>query len=224
LQLYKTDAPAVRPDEELAYLAITRPEVDQIVEPDPPVSSSMIDDLPTVGSPSSTCVNTPSNSRPSSPLRRSVSASRSSILGKRISQDRDTSESPGDRPKKSDGFERLREETPPSDPFEMVERPDDVQATPVQRESTPPSSATDASSVPSSAIGPDIEGLRLKSPAIESSNPMETYAPPPGPPPLPPRPRRASKGTLNAGLKFGEWFRGRQSTDCQVYSKTLPRS
>lgn len=32
LQLYKTELPAVRPDEELAYLAITRPEIDSMVE------------------------------------------------------------------------------------------------------------------------------------------------------------------------------------------------
>ncbi|KIR55761.1 ubiquitin carboxyl-terminal hydrolase 25/28 [Cryptococcus gattii Ru294] len=32
LQLYKTELPAVRPDEELAYLAITRPEIDRMVE------------------------------------------------------------------------------------------------------------------------------------------------------------------------------------------------
>jgi ubiquitin carboxyl-terminal hydrolase 25/28 len=213
LQLYKTDAPAVRPDEELAYLAITRPEIDELVEPEvlQQEPGSLIDNLPNVGSPSSTCVNTPNVSRPSSPLHRELSASRSSVLGKRVSQDRDTSRSPGDRPKKSDGFERLREEDHPSEAehdFEMVDAPEEEKSKPIHQEfaerqsvamTDPPSSA------PSTTADMDIDRLKLKSPEIDQPEEVKTdYAPPPGPPPLPPRPRRASKGTLNAGLKFGK--------------------
>lgn len=212
LQLYKTDAPAVRPDEELAYLAITRPEIDEIVEPEETKQEpgSIIDNLPTVGSPSSTCVNTPNVSRPSSPLHRELSASRSSVLGKRVSQDRDTSRSPGDRPKKSDGFERLREEDLSSEAehdFEMVDAPEEEKSKPIHQEFAESQSAamTDApSSAPSTTADMDIDRLKLKSPEIDADPIKADYAPPPGPPPLPPRPRRASKGTLNAGLKFGK--------------------
>jgi len=205
VQLYKTDAAAVRPDEELAYLAITRPEYDELIEPvEEP--GSLIDNLPTVGSPSSTMVNTPANSQPSSPLRRSPSVSRSSVLGKRVSQDRESA-SPGERPKKSDGFEKLAEVDDVEHDFEMVDPLGEEKSKPVHHEFAEDISSitTDVpSSAPSTTADMDIDGLKLKSPEVEQQDPMETFAPPPGPPPLPPRPRRASKGTLDAGLKFGE--------------------
>jgi ubiquitin carboxyl-terminal hydrolase 25/28 len=207
LQLYKTDAAAVRPDEELAYLAITRPEFDSVIEAvEEP--GSLLDSLPDVGSPSSTMVNTPVNSRPTSPLLRSPSISRSSVLGKRVSQDRESA-SPGERPKKSDGFEKLAEVDDVEHDFEMVDNTEEEKPKPVHHEFAEdlPSISTDIpSSAPSTTADMDIDGLKLKSPELESQDRIdrETFAPPAGPPPLPPRPRRASKGTLNAGLKFGE--------------------
>ncbi|KAK4683835.1 hypothetical protein P7C73_g6382, partial [Tremellales sp. Uapishka_1] len=54
LQLYKSELAAVRPDEELAYLAITRPEIDAVVVEQPePVSLPVVptlDTLPTLNS------------------------------------------------------------------------------------------------------------------------------------------------------------------------------
>lgn len=205
MQLYKTEAASVRPDEELAYLAITRPEFDAAIETvEEP--GSLIDNLPDVGSPASTVVNTPSNSRPGSPLRRSPSVSRSSVLGKRVSQDRESA-SPGERPKKSDAFEKLAEVDDNHD-FEMVDNADNELSKPIHQDFTEDLTSINTdipSSAPSTTADMDIDGLKLKSPELEQQDPIETdFAPPPGPPPLPPRPRRASKGTLNAGLKFGE--------------------
>jgi len=226
LQLYKTEGSSVRPDEELAYLAITRPEFDAVIETvEEP--GSLIDNLPNVGSPASTMVNTPINSRPSSPLRRSPSVSRSSVLGKRISQDRESA-SPGERPKKSDGFEKLAEVNDVEHDFEMVDNAVDEKEQPVHQEFSDdlPSISTDIpSSAPSTTADMDIDGLKLKSPEFEQQNPIEMdFAPPPGPPPLPPRPRRASKGTLNAGLKFGKSLHRTQSrADEQVCSRIQQR-
>jgi hypothetical protein len=158
-------------------------------------------------------VNTPINSRPSSPLRRSPSVSRSSVLGKRVSQDRESA-SPGERPKKSDAFEKLAEVDDVEHDFEMVDNAEDEQLKPVHLEFSDdlPSISTDIpSSAPSTTADMDIDGLKLKSPEREQNPAEMDFAPPPGPPPLPPRPRRASKGTLNAGLKFGKSFEGLQS-------------
>jgi hypothetical protein len=159
-------------------------------------------------------VNTPINSRPSSPLRRSPSVSRSSVLGKRVSQDRESA-SPGERPKKSDAFEKLAEVDDVEHDFEMVDNAEDEKPKPVHQEFSDdlPSISTDIpSSAPSTTADMDIDGLKLKSPEREQQNPIEMdFAPPPGPPPLPPRPRRASKGTLNAGLKFGKLCDGTQN-------------
>lgn len=192
----------------------------QPVEP-----GSILDSIPTIASPSSTRVNTPARSRPASPTQRSASPTRSSILGKRASQDRESSNSPKDRPKRSDTFANddlmvLSDsgEAGSGEDFEMVSKPeeprhqdstisttsDTVTVTPAYEELGPPSPTP----------GMDMESLKLKSPEIETQNPMDAagqvdanttvYQPPPGPPPLSPRPRRTSKATLNAGLKFGE--------------------
>jgi ubiquitin carboxyl-terminal hydrolase 25/28 len=201
LQLYKTEASAVRPDEELAYLAITRPEIDDIVQPEEPEKSTILDDMPTLASPSSTKVNTPEPSRPSSPMMRQASPSRSSVLGKRESQSRSPYASPGDRPRRSDGFIKLQEADAEADSdFQMIDV--DEKSQPIHQEFADPPSSDDK---PSSTAGMDMESLHLNSPDVEASEPIPpVYQPPPGPPPLPPRPRRDSKGTLNAGLKFGE--------------------
>jgi hypothetical protein len=170
-----------------------------MVQPHEP--GSVIDNLPTIASPSSTKVNTPEPSRPSSPMHRSASPSRSSILGKRVSQDRESSGSPGDRPRRTEGFEKLKEVEPATDSdFQMVD--DEQEKTkPVHQEFA---NDLPSNEEPSSTSGMEMENLKLKSPEVEEMDPMTTmYQPPPGPPPLPPRPRRDSKGTLNAGLKFG---------------------
>jgi len=129
-----------------------------------------------------------------------------------VSQDRESA-SPGERPKKSDGFEKLAEVDDVEHDFEMVDTAEDEKPKPVHQEYSDdlPSISTDIpSSAPSTTADMDIDGLKLKSPEFEQ-NPIEMdFAPPPRPPPLPPRPRRASKGTLNAGLKFGKPTHGAQ--------------
>jgi ubiquitin carboxyl-terminal hydrolase 25/28 len=197
LQLYKSDQAAVRPDEELAYLAITRPEVDQIVAPEvprpvtPTRESTIIpslDSIPNIPSPESTQVGTPPQSPTEMDISRPPSPSRSrSVLGKRVSQDREdssSSRSGEERSRlKSDGFEHVQEVESPMEveggstgEFEMVEN--------VERPGSP--SATN-----------EIAALRLKSPIVEES--LGTV-----PPPLPPRLAVVRQATLASGLQFGE--------------------
>jgi ubiquitin carboxyl-terminal hydrolase 25/28 len=183
----------VRPEEELAYLAITRPEVDQIVSPEEtqPAAGSILDAIPTIPSPSSTRVNSPElsptipdTSLPGSPRPGFQRAS--SVLGKRASTDRDDSSGSSLEHSrlKSEGFEDLGDVTPKDedkeqDGFEFVsgER---------QRED-----------VDSPLAVTDLEGLKLKSPELE--DPVESSVPPP----LPPRPPMVKKDTLASGLRFG---------------------
>ena len=122
LQLYKSEQAWVRPDEELAYLAITRPEVDEIVAP-----KTTIDSIPNVASPSasSTRVATPDSSS-LSPLPSAPPSPKHQVLGKRASTDRDFSpRSTEERTRlKSEDFERVEEtDDAEEDSFEMVPRP-----------------------------------------------------------------------------------------------------
>lgn len=214
LQLYRCEGSSVRPEEELAYLAITRPEIDQIVEPEtakPRMTLDSIPDIPDIPSNSSTRVNTPDvsptvppTSLPGSPRRPEIVRA-SSVLGKRPSEDRDdSSRSSEDHSRqKSDGFEDLGNVTPINtgmeDDYEMVSgqrRDDRVES---------PSAAT------------DLGALKLKSPELETPDEQEpTEIPEPNevtesvkekavtvPPPLPPRPTVARKDTLASGLRFG---------------------
>lgn len=215
---------------ELAYLAITVPQSDQVVHqevkeeiPAPELSSSFLDSIPTVGSPSSTRVNSPEPSLPTSPIRQSASPSRSSILGKRASQDRESNGSPTDRPKRADTIpqddgmsisDKADSEVP--EDFEIISKPDDG---PTHRASITSETVTvtpaDQELSPSSPVpGHEMKSLKLKSPSMERSDPMveesqvqPRYDPPPGPPPLPPRPqaRSMSKAVLDKGLEFGMW-------------------
>jgi len=216
LQLYKSVDASVRPDEELAYLAITRPEVDRIVEPEvtviPPLNS-----IPTMPSPSSTLVNTPDLSPEaheiSSPISDSQDGERSrSVLGKRASQDRENSSGSsgdvtrhkGDTALDPAGIDVSMEIDRASDDYEMVAKPD-------RKSAHSPSNMT------------DIAGLDLKSPTEEKEldwttsvgsvqEPTPSHTPPlgplivqSGPPPLPPRPPLpARQDTLASGLRFGE--------------------
>ncbi|WWC89454.1 uncharacterized protein L201_004378 [Kwoniella dendrophila CBS 6074] len=225
LQLYKSEIPSVRPDEELAYLAITRPEVDAIVEPQvavPQASTSRftlddIPDIPDVPSPSSTQVNTPVSSPElkavDHPVVHESSTStlrgdrEDSVLGKRASEDRDDSpRSSAEHIRyKSDESQKQEPVTSPMeiDDFESVPRPDaELQQQPSQ--------------APSPSATMDLGHLDLKSPVPESkdefignedlqkaSEPEIKYDPPNAPPPLPPRPQLAKKDTLNSGLRFG---------------------
>lgn len=212
---------------ELAYLAITVPQSDQEVheevkqEVPPEQGSSFLDSIPTVGSPSSTRVNTPEPSFPSSPVLQPASPSRSSILGKRASQDRESNGSPKERPKRADttsGDDKVstsdNEDGEIADDFEMISKPDE----PIHRESMNSDTVTVTTAeqelAPSSPTpGAEMDGLKLKSPSVERSDPMaegtkmqKRYDPPPGPPPLPPRPARSmSKAVLDKGLEFGAW-------------------
>ncbi|KAK8864283.1 hypothetical protein IAR55_001529 [Kwoniella newhampshirensis] len=214
LQLYKSEQSSVRPDEELAYLAITRPEVDAIVEPQSenpavvtgPTFDSIPDipDVPDISSPSSTRVASPETSpplfasdpplvddEPSSPSR-----SRStSILGKRASEDRDdSSRSSEDRVRvRADGVEHIDKADTPMDidDYEVIQplsqHEDENEAPPANVGS--PSAAT------------EIGHLDLKSPVQETDEPK--YDAPSVPPPLPPRPPLMKKDTLSSGLRFG---------------------
>lgn len=229
VQLYKSEASAVRPDMELAYLAITVPQADQVVQqevqeevPAQELGPSFLDSIPNVGSPSSTRVNTPDPSPPSSPIRESASPSRSSILGKRASQDRESNGSPAERPKRADTIPQDdemsisdKEDGEIAEGFELISKPDDE---PIHRASITSETITvtpaDQELSPSSPVpGYEMKSLKLKSPSIERSDPMmgdtqvqRHYEPPPGPPPLPPRPqaRSMSKAVLDKGLEFGK--------------------
>ena len=214
LQLYKCEGSSVRPEEELAYLAITRPEVDQIVEPEASKSATILDsipDIPDITSGSSTRVNTPdisptipTTSLPGSPRRPEVVRA-SSVLGKRPSEDRDNSprSSEDNSRQKSDGFEDLGDITPirpgVEDEYELV------------------SEHTLDGRVESPSAATDLGALKLKSPEpaareeqkiVEDSSPIEMLKTGDRneatvPPPLPPRPTVTRKDTLASGLRFG---------------------
>ena len=202
LQLYKSDFSSVRPEEELAYLAITRPEVDAIVESPKiqetqPTSLDSIPDIPdlpnipdmpsptstAIGSPESTPT-VPMSSLPGSPGRsgRPGGLARSqSVLGKRQSEDQeDLTPSPavGDRT-------RLRSETMESEAAAMeVERENEAEQV--------EGGEGDDTLVPDTSPVQNMSALQLKSP--ES---------PAVPPPLPQRPAPQRKDTLASGLRFG---------------------
>lgn len=208
---------------ELAYLAITVPQSDQEVNREaqaeiPAEQGSFLDSIPTVVSPSSTRVNTPNPSRPTTPIQQPASPSRSSILGKRASQDRESNGSPKERPKRSDVVAEddrmsISEGGDNIDDFEIVNQPgetthrDSIISEPVTV--TPADQALEGSR-PSPDV--EIENLKLKSPVLAGQERIgETddeipslYPSPSGPPPLPPRPRRMSKAVLEKGLEFGK--------------------
>ncbi|OCF60484.1 hypothetical protein L486_00117 [Kwoniella mangroviensis CBS 10435] len=220
LQLYKSESPSVRPDEELAYLAITRPEVDAIVEPPQPEQASTskfslddIPDIPDVPSPSSTQVATPISSPELKPAQADSSTStvtaredrESSVLGKRASEDRDDSSSPS-----GGGVTRLKSDetnthvTSPLeiDDFELVPRPDthDVEAQPMQPDS--PSATMDLGHLDLKSPIPETKEEFFQQPGPHEQEEVK-YDPPSVPPPLPPRPNLAKKDTLSSGLRFG---------------------
>ena len=219
LQLYKCEGSSVRPEEELAYLAITRPEVDQIVEPEATAapaatSGGILDSIPTLPSETSTRVNSPtlsptlpSTSLPSSPRPSRPEVERSSsILGKRASEDRDdSSRSSLERTRpKNDGFEDLGEVpsvgTNDDDEYEMIAK-----------------DRKNSDRVDSPSAATDLGALKLKSPELEEPPSTATAVFPDDetsadadvdmasvPPPLPPRPAAPiRKDTLASGLKFG---------------------
>lgn len=102
LQLGKSDLAAIRPQQELAYLAITRPEDDDNGEP--PIVTQQ-------PSPSSTRVNSPfpeaavevtMDSMRSPPVNVPEEVRQTSVLGKRASQDREDDEEPAVRSEKMD--------------------------------------------------------------------------------------------------------------------------
>ncbi|ORY34116.1 hypothetical protein BCR39DRAFT_518545 [Naematelia encephala] len=213
LQLYKSDQSSVRPDEELAYLAITRPEVDAIVQPPParqPLDS--IPDIPDISSPSSTAVATPyltpsreNISLPSPFTTPRIADSRETVLGKRASEDREIS------PRASDERTRLKTED-----YEHVERndlqveldtaPDDFEfvqesstADEVSARASSPTAATELADLDLEASSNEhdesmAEGLLLEAPPLPN---------PTVPPPLPLRPAVIRKETLASGLQFG---------------------
>ena len=219
LQLYKSEAASVRPEEELAYLAITRPEIDQIVSPEVTEKPALLDTIPTIPSPSSTRVATPefsptpdTISLPDSPTRPELDRSES-ILGKRASTDRDDSSrsSTEHTRRKSEGMEiedesgsgRIiaeRTETATqtdkdSDEFEIV-LGENKNMEEIERGLT---------RVDSPSGMTDIGTLKLKSPELEEL-PMDLHERVGQvPPPLPPRPAVTRKDTtLASGLRFGE--------------------
>ncbi|WWC70309.1 uncharacterized protein I206_104259 [Kwoniella pini CBS 10737] len=227
LQLYKSETSSVRPDEELAYLAITRPEVDAIVEPhveNPPQPSTSkltlddIPDIPDVPSPSSTQVASPLSSPELRPLElstqheSSMSTLRgdreSSILGKRASEDRDDSSSRSSQ----EVVRQINKVTSPSemevDDFELIPRPEG-DAQPIQADS--PSATMDLGHLDIQSPIPESKDEFVSSNDLqlfsvnEDNGPEEQvkYDPPSVPPPLPPRPQLAKKDTLSSGLRFG---------------------
>lgn len=210
LQLYKSELPAVRPDEELAYLAITRPEIDQVIEPELVATSSPepMATIPTTEIPeiaeidldladSATPALIPSlPSSASSPDQSSHDRSSGSVLGKRASEDRDDSavdlgersRHRGDSVLSTEGTEVPDQgtDTDLDDDFDVVPREDPEQSPTEKR----------------------LSQLELKSPVEETIDPMLTFDPPPGSPPaaLPPPSlarKQTSKDHLSSGLKFG---------------------
>jgi ubiquitin carboxyl-terminal hydrolase 25/28 len=190
LQLYKSESSSVRPDEELAYLAITRPEIDQIVEPETAPQRITLDTIPDIPSASSTRVNSPvasptipTASLPGSPV---FDAEASSVLGKRASTERDdSSRSSGEHTRqKSEGYDDLSGAI-------MLEPPSAKQDTAAGDEMDRPAESPSAIT--------DLGALKLKSPELEDK-PKEATVPPP----LPARPGPPTrKDTLASGLRFG---------------------
>jgi ubiquitin carboxyl-terminal hydrolase 25/28 len=195
LQLYESEQSAVRPDEELAYLAITRPEVDAIVEPKITAFPNL-DSIPDIPSPTSTRVATPTPSRPftpdspeivETPLNSFDDQSSGSILGKRQSQDRDSfsDTSPAERARlKTDGFNLDElDKSHTLDGYEMIN-------------AESPSNVTDLADL---SIGqknpPDL--------TLAPDEDFIMYDPPSIPPPLPARPHGRRDSTLASGLRFG---------------------
>ena len=186
LQMYESEDSSVRPDEDLAYLAITRPEIDQLVEPQDIITPSspekrqgILDAIPNIGSSSS------SSTRVASPEQGSSVADSSpdpdaSILGKRQSVDRDDSS--------RSSLEHSRQKSEASGMEQLDD--DHIEDYFAPRLDPGPRSP--------SALR-DIEALNLR-----EDEPMEHYQPPSVPPPLPPRPLVARKDTLASGLRFGE--------------------
>lgn len=193
LQLYKSEESAVRPDEELAYLAITRPEVDAIVEPKITAFPNL-DSIPDIPSPTSTRVATPTPSRPftpdspeivETPLNSFDDHSSGSILGKRQSQDRDSfsDTSPAERARhKTDGFgvDEL-DKAPILDGYEVVNA----------------ESPTDVTDLADLSLG------QKNPPDLAPDEDFVMYDPPSIPPPLPVRPNARRDSTLASGLRFG---------------------
>ncbi|OCF36740.1 hypothetical protein I316_01336 [Kwoniella heveanensis BCC8398] len=181
LQLYKSELPSVRPDEELAYLAITRPEVDAIVEPElhasPEATATAkpskltldsIPDIPDIPSPSSTQVATPASTPgaknvnlPSTSPLDPRGGSDVSVLGKRASEDRD------DSSRSSLELEHVRHKSEGGDIVEGFER--------VARTQSPMEVDTDdfelipkPDQAPSPSATMDLGHLDIKSPPPES--------------------------------------------------------
>ena len=229
--MYKSDQSAVRPDEELAYLAITRPEVDQIVEPEV-TSVPPLDSVPNMPSPSSTRVATPNlsperydvsppSSPPLPPMEQHGERS-SSLLGKRASEDRDdSSRSSEDRVRhKGDDFEHVGEQGTSLDVDQASEEFEMIENTAERRKSQTPSVATNLADL--GLMSPPVNAPELPtgeaSPTDRMSTPPHSTIPPPHstiPPPLPPRPAPPTrKDTLASGLRFGE------STRYRIISQT----
>ena len=206
-----TNRAAVRPEETLAYLAITRPEVDSIVDAHP--ASAPLADIPEIASPSSTRIASPEPSpeptdgepstTPNDHRSRMSSIDRvqQSVLGKRASEDReDKPRSPTSSRQRSDGPDRLIElETPDdSSEFEMVDEPsmsDDGVVNIVPRD------RAQSETVDISAL--DIQSPTEEKPELMSqATVLDPIRSPVMKPPLPARPKRR-ESTLQSGLRFG---------------------
>ena len=221
LQLYKSEQPSVRPDEELAYLAITRPEVDAIVEPPQPEPSGpslpTLDSIPNMPSPSSTRVATPAFSdddmpNTSSPIRSTDEREdrQDTILGKRASTDRDdlSSRSSAERVRhKTEDFEEVSttgvdspmELDKTEDDYEVIGNPEGMMR---GEKAMSPSGVTDIAALnlkPNHNEGEEEETNRK-----ETNETVKGYEPPSVLPPLPVRPAAPTrKDTLASGLRFG---------------------
>ncbi|ORX36800.1 hypothetical protein BD324DRAFT_627205 [Kockovaella imperatae] len=215
LQMYKSDQSSVRPDEELAYLAITRPEVDQLVQPAVAASSSpqkrqsILDNIPTLtsGSPSSTRVASPGPSPMSSPdlfpadlnsVPPSLGHRQESVLGKRASTDRD------DSSRSSMDHSRLKSEDISPTETKGDEGLDEGYFSLVPQSSEKARERLGEGNPRSPSAVREIEALKIGSPPDEDQRPVESqYSPPKVPPPLPPRPHVDRRDTLASGLRFG---------------------
>ncbi|WVF71581.1 hypothetical protein IAT40_006389 [Kwoniella sp. CBS 6097] len=181
LQLYKSELPSVRPEEELAYLAITRPEIDAIVEPElhaspdattAPAPSRLtldsIPDIPDVPSPSSTQVATPA----STPGARNANLPATSaldprggedvsVLGKRASEDRDDSS----RSSLESTHVRHKSEGDVVEGFEEIDRTQ----SPMEVDTDDFELIPKPDQAPSPSATMDLGHLDIKSPAPEGS-------------------------------------------------------
>lgn len=125
LQLGRSDLAAIRPEQELAYLAITRPEDDEANDPS---AAEAINP-----SPSSTVVDVPSADMPTFEVAQDVAIPdvltsprpeperRTSVLGKRASQDRDEDEEPAAKSEKMDVEMASLPSPPPTPPVITTE-------------------------------------------------------------------------------------------------------